>query len=150
MGGSYGGFMTGWLASHAASGSRPRSWSGRSPRGTRSPGPATSATSSPTQYLGADPAGRGRQSPLAYADKIDLPTLIIHSEHDWRCPVEQAQRLYVALKLRGVETELLLFPGEGHELSRSGRPQHRLARLEHLLRWWARWLLTPQNPGAAE
>ena len=44
-------------------------------------------------------------------------------------------------------SELLLFPGEGHELSRSGRPRHRLARLEHVLRWWARWLPTPQNPG---
>ena len=49
--------------------------------------------------------------------------LIIHSEQDWRCPVEQAQRLYVALKLRGVETEMLLFPGEGHELTRSGLPE---------------------------
>ena len=44
-------------------------------------------------------------------------------------------------------SELLLFPGEGHELSRSGRPRHRLARLEHVLRWWARWLPTPQNGG---
>jgi hypothetical protein len=42
---------------------------------------------------------------------------------------------------------LLLFPGEGHELSRSGRPRHRLARLEHVLRWWGRWLPTAANPG---
>jgi hypothetical protein len=61
--------------------------------------------------------------------------------------VEQGARLYVELKRRGVPTELLLFPGEGHELSRSGRPRHRLARLEHVLRWWARWLPTPANPG---
>jgi hypothetical protein len=53
----------------------------------------------------------------------------------------------VELKRRGVPSELLLFPGEGHELSRSGRPRHRLARFEHILRWWARWLPTPQNPG---
>jgi hypothetical protein len=46
-----------------------------------------------------------------------------------------------------VPTEFLLFPGEGHELSRSGRPRHRLARFEHVLRWWARWLPTPANPG---
>ena len=51
------------------------------------------------------------------------------------------------LKRRGVPSELLLFPGEGHELSRSGRPRHRLARFEHVLRWWARWLPTPENPG---
>jgi hypothetical protein len=61
--------------------------------------------------------------------------------------VEQGARLYVELKRRGVPTEFLLFPGEGHELSRSGRPRHRLARLEHVLRWWARWLPTAQNPG---
>ena len=47
-------------------------------------------------------------------------------------------------------SELLLFPGEGHELSRSGRPRHRLARLEHVLRWWARWLPTARNPGDVE
>ena len=50
------------------------------------------------------------------------------------------------LKRRGVPSELLLFPGESHELSRSGRPRHRLARFEHILRWWARWLPTAQNP----
>jgi hypothetical protein len=75
---------------------------------------------------------------------------VIHSEEDWRCPVEQGARLFVELKRRDVETELLLFPGEGHELSRSGRPRHRLARLEHVLRWWARWLPTPQNPVPGE
>jgi hypothetical protein len=75
--------------------------------------------------------------------------MVIHSEEDWRCPVEQGARLFVELKRRGVPTELLLFPGEGHELSRSGRPRHRLARLEHVLRWWARWLPTPQNTGSS-
>ena len=64
--------------------------------------------------------------------------------------MEQGLRLYVDLKRRGVPSELLLFPGEGHELSRSGRPKHRLARFEHILRWWARWLPTPQNPGSGE
>ncbi len=54
--------------------------------------------------------------------------------------------VFVHLKRRGVPTELLLFPGEGHELSRKGRPRHRLARFEHVLRWWARWLPTPANP----
>ena len=74
---------------------------------------------------------------------------MIHSEEDWRCPLEQGARLYVELKRRGVPSELLLFPGEGHELSRSGRPRHRLARLEHVLRWWARWLPTDLNPGTS-
>ena len=89
---------------------------------------------------GPDPARQAAQSPLTYADQINIPMLIIHSEHDWRCPVEQAQRLFVALKRRGVPVEMLLFPGEGHELSRSGRPQHRLARFEAILEWWSRHL----------
>jgi dipeptidyl aminopeptidase/acylaminoacyl peptidase len=100
----------------------------------------------PDRYLGTDPARLAEQSPMTRVDRISTPTLVVHSEEDWRCPVEQGLRLYVALKRRGVPTELLLFPGEGHELSRSGRPRHRLARIEHLLRWWARWLPTAQNP----
>jgi dipeptidyl aminopeptidase/acylaminoacyl peptidase len=77
---------------------------------------------------------------MARVEHVRTPTLVVHSEQDWRCPVEQGQRWYVALRLQGVESELLLFPGEGHELSRSGRPRHRRARFEHVLRWWARHL----------
>lgn len=101
------------------------------------------------EYVGTDPARIAAQSALAGAGAITTPTLVVHSEEDWRCPVEQGTRLYVELKRRGVPSELLLFPGEGHELSRSGRPRHRLARAEHVLRWWARWLPTPHNGGAA-
>jgi len=138
MGGSYGGFMTGWLASHAGERFRAAiveravtSWDSFS-------GSSDIGFVFAEQYTGADPAASAAQSPLAYVDKIDLPVLIIHSEQDWRCPVEQAQRLYVALKLRGVDTELLLFPGEGHELSRSGLPSHRVARFDAILDWWSR------------
>ena len=102
------------------------------------------------EYVGTDPERIAAQSALAGAGPITTPTLVVHSEEDWRCPVEQGMRLYVELKRRGVPSELLLFPGEGHELSRSGRPRHRLARFEHVLRWWARWLPTPQNPGQGE
>ena len=106
----------------------------------------------PDQYVGTDPTRIAAQSALAGAGAITTPTLVVHSEEDWRCPVEQGARLYVDLKRRGVPSELLLFPGEGHELSRSGRPKHRLARFEHLLRWWARWLPTPSDavPAGAE
>jgi dipeptidyl aminopeptidase/acylaminoacyl peptidase len=138
MGGSYGGFMTGWLASHAGDRFRAAiveravtSWDSFT-------GSSDIGFIFAEQYTGADPEVSAAQSPLAYADKIDLPVLVIHSEQDWRCPVEQAQRLYVALRLRGVETELLLFPGEGHELSRSGLPSHRVARFEAILDWWRR------------
>ena len=64
----------------------------------------------------------------------------MHSEQDWRCPVEQAQRLYVALRKRGAVVELLLFPGEGHELSRSGTPRHRVARFAAITEWFDRHL----------
>ncbi|SDE64274.1 Dipeptidyl aminopeptidase/acylaminoacyl peptidase [Blastococcus fimeti] len=94
------------------------------------------------EHLGTDPARLAEQSALAAAPAITTPTLVVHSEQDWSTPLEQGQRLYVELKRRGVPSELLLFPGEGHELSRSGRPKHRLARFEHVLRWWARWLPT--------
>jgi dipeptidyl aminopeptidase/acylaminoacyl peptidase len=66
--------------------------------------------------------------------------LIIHSEQDWRCPVEQAQRLFVALKRRGTEVEMLLFPGEGHEMSRTGLPSHRVARFEAIIEWFDRFV----------
>jgi dipeptidyl aminopeptidase/acylaminoacyl peptidase len=140
MGGSYGGFMTTWLSAHDGSRFRAAiseralnafdSFTGSSDIGyffTR-------------VYAGEDPEQVRRQSPLTYVDDIDIPMLIIHSEQDWRCPVEQAQRLFVALKQRGVETEFLLFPGEGHELSRSGLPSHRIARFDAVLDWWGRHL----------
>ncbi len=91
-------------------------------------------------YVGTDPERVKAQSPLTYADKIQTPMLLIHSEEDWRCPLEQAQRLFVALKRRRAEAEMLVFPAEGHELSRSGLPSHRAARFDAILDWWDRHL----------
>ena len=75
-------------------------------------------------------------SPLHYARNVKTPTLILHSEQDLRCPMEQAEQWYVALKRLGVETKLVRFPDENHDLSRSGKPKHRLERLEHLIGWF--------------
>ncbi|MDZ7704144.1 MAG: S9 family peptidase [Trueperaceae bacterium] len=78
-----------------------------------------------------------QQSPIRHVDKVTTPLLIVHSEEDHRCPVEQAEQFYIALKALGkAPTKLLRFPGEGHELSRSGRPDRRVARLEALLGWF--------------
>jgi dipeptidyl aminopeptidase/acylaminoacyl peptidase len=149
MGGSYGGYLTTLLIGRTT-----RFAAAISERAMTDPvsfvGSSDIGWFFPDVYLGTEPERVAAQSPLAAAGKITTPTLVIHSEEDWRCPLEQGARLYVELKRRGVPTELLLFPGEGHELSRSGRPRHRLARFEHILRWWARWLPTPQNAGEAE
>ncbi|MBM7662733.1 dipeptidyl aminopeptidase/acylaminoacyl peptidase [Bacillus mesophilus] len=75
-------------------------------------------------------------SPLHYARNVKTPTLILHSEQDLRCPMEQAEQWYIALKRLGVETKLIRFPDENHDLSRSGKPKHRLERLQHLVGWF--------------
>jgi dipeptidyl aminopeptidase/acylaminoacyl peptidase len=81
-----------------------------------------------------------RRSPLYYVDRVKTPTLIVHSEEDLRCPMEQAEQWFTALKLNGVETEFVRIPGENHELSRSGKPKHREERLRHLVRWMKKHL----------
>ena len=75
-------------------------------------------------------------SPLKYADQVRTPTLIIHSDEDHRCEVSQGLQFFTALKRNGVETRLCVFRGENHELSRSGRPRPRLARMQEIVRWF--------------
>jgi dipeptidyl aminopeptidase/acylaminoacyl peptidase len=140
QGGSYGGYMTTWLAGHHGD----RFKGAVSERAVNAidsfHGSSDIGWFFAAALWGDDPSGWAEQNPLSFADHICIPVLIIHSEHDWRCPVEQAQRLFVALRLRGVPAEMLLFPGEGHELSRAGRPSHRVARFEAILDWWGRHL----------
>jgi dipeptidyl aminopeptidase/acylaminoacyl peptidase len=133
LGGSHGGYMVGWLMAHTD-----RFRVGVSERAVNAID-SFLATSDvgwlfPSLY-GTDPEGHRRQSPLTHADRIAAPLLIIHSEDDLRCPLEQGQRLFHALKSRGADVEMLVFPGEGHELSRTGRPGHRVARFEAILDW---------------
>lgn len=145
MGGSYGGYLTAWTIAH-----HHRFKGAIVERGFLDPisfeGSADIGWYFGGEYLGASTEGLAAQSALAHVDKVLTPTLVIHSENDLRCPLEQGQRYYTALKRRGVDTGLLVFPGEDHELSRSGRPRHRRQRFEHILRWWARFLPTDANP----
>ncbi|MET7421058.1 S9 family peptidase [Dactylosporangium sp. NPDC005555] len=138
LGGSHGGFMTTWLAGRHGD----RFKAAVSERAVNAidsfQGSSDIGWVFADSLYGADGGSFEVQSPLTYAGKIDIPVLIIHSEQDWRCPVEQAQRLFVALKRRGTPVELLLFPGEGHELSRTGRPSHRVARFDAILDWFGR------------
>ena len=73
---------------------------------------------------------------MKYADKVKTPTLFIHLLEDYRCPVDQGYQMYSALAAHGVESRLVLFRGENHELSRSGKPKHRLRRLNEITGWF--------------
>jgi dipeptidyl aminopeptidase/acylaminoacyl peptidase len=79
------------------------------------------------------------RSPLSRADRVRTPTLIIHSDGDVITPLGQGQEWYFALKALGVPTEMVVFHGEGHELSRSGTPLNLVERLRRILEWFERW-----------
>ncbi|GGM96888.1 peptidase S9 [Thermus composti] len=76
------------------------------------------------------------KSPLRLVHQVKAPTLVVHSEADHRCPIDQGETWYTALFHLGVKARFLRVPEEGHELSRSGRPDRRLARLRAYLDWW--------------
>jgi len=79
-------------------------------------------------------------SPIAYIGNAKTPTLVIHSEGDLRCPIEQGEQVFVALKRLGVESEFVRFPDEFHGLSRTGRTDRRIVRLNHIVRWFDTYL----------
>ncbi|HHW99001.1 MAG TPA: S9 family peptidase, partial [Firmicutes bacterium] len=143
-GGSYGGYMTNWIVTQT----------------DRFKGAVTlrSISNMYTKYGCSDigwygnKAGFGgrdlwdsedfimERSPIRYAPRVKTPILIIHSEEDYRCPMEQAEQWYVALKRLGVTTEFVRFAGENHELSRSGKPRNRIDRLNFIVGWFERFV----------
>jgi len=143
MGGSYGGFMTARILAvddRFVSAVPERGlYAFTSFVGTSDIGPRF-----PRMYLGEVPPGDidmlWKASPLSRAHLIKTPCLIIHSESDYRCPMEQGEQLFAVLVAAGVEVEMLRFPGNGHELSRGGKPQHRKQRFEAILDWHGRYL----------
>ncbi len=138
-GGSYGGYLTNWTIGHddrfrAAVTQRCvsnfHSFFGTSDIGT---------TFGVTEFDGlpwSDAEKLLRHSPISYVDRMDTPLLILHSEQDLRCPIEQAEQLFASLKYLDKEVAFVRIPEEGHELSRSGTPSRRLARLHHLIGWF--------------
>jgi dipeptidyl aminopeptidase/acylaminoacyl peptidase len=84
----------------------------------------------------SDPDEYTRMSPIRLVRDIRVPMLLIHSEDDLRCPISQAEELFVALRTLGRDVVLYRFPAEGHELSRSGSPVHRVQRAEIILDWF--------------
>ncbi len=137
-GGSYGGFMTNWLVGHtdrffAAVTQRSISnWI--SFYGVSDIGPRFTE-----MQLGGDVVHDMPKlwgfSPLAYVENVTTPLLMIHSENDDRCPIEQAEQFYTNLRRLGREVELFRVPNASHDLSRSGKPKLRVARLEAILNW---------------
>lgn len=137
-GGSYGGFMTNWIIGHtdrfaaAASQRSISNWV------------SMSYTTDIGYYFGPDQTGgtawnglekMWEQSPLKYADHCKTPTLFIHSDEDYRCWMAEGLQMFTALRIHGVPARLCLFHGENHELSRSGKPKHRLRRLREITDW---------------
>lgn len=139
MGGSYGGYLTAWIIAHEH-----RFAGAIVERGFLDPtsfqGTSDIGSFFGDEYVGVEPAQIAAQSPMAVVGDVVTPTLVLHSEHDFRCPLEQATRYYSALKRQGTPAEMLVFPGEDHELTRSGRPRHRVERFDAVLDWWQRHL----------
>jgi dipeptidyl aminopeptidase/acylaminoacyl peptidase len=79
-----------------------------------------------------------KHSPIAYIGNAKTPTMVIHNEMDLRCPIEQGEQVFVALKRLGVDTEMVRFPEEFHGLSRGGRTDRRIERLNHIAGWFER------------
>ena len=142
-GGSYGGFMTNWIVSHTdrfAAAATQRSISnwisfyGTSDIGYYFASDQTDAN--PYEKL----EEMWEQSPLKHAQNIDTPLLFIHSDKDYRCPIEQAMQLYTVVKEKGVDTRFVWFKDENHDLSRTGRPKGRIKRLEEITAWMNHYL----------
>lgn len=143
MGGSYGGFMTNWIV-----GNTDRFAAACSQRSI-SNWVSKCMTTDIGYYFNmdqikADPWGSPEKmwshSPLKYADKAKTPTLFIQSDEDYRCWMGDAIQMFSALKYFGTESRMCLFHGENHELSRSGKPKHRIRRLTEMMNWFEKYL----------
>lgn len=142
-GGSYGGYMTNWIIGHtdrfrcAASQRSIANWISKF--GTTDIGYYFNADqNASTPWINQEKLWW--HSPMKYADKVKTPTLFIHSEEDYRCWLAEGIQMFTALKYHGVEARLCMFRGENHELSRSGKPKHRIRRLEEMTNWFEKYL----------
>ncbi len=145
-GGSYGGYMTNWAIGHtnmfkAAVTQRSvvncHNFFGTSDAGFYFIGEVANGKpwEKPMNYM--------KVSPLSYVKNVNTPLLIIHSEGDQRTPIEQGEQLFTALKLLRKKCAFLRFDGESHDLSRTGSPKNRMARLAHIIKWFNRYLKNP-------
>lgn len=140
-GGSYGGYMTAWIVGHtdqfASAVTQRGVYNLISFYGTSDvPGLITSDFD---VEAWEDPDLLWKHSPLAYAQNVKTPLLIIHSENDYRVPIEQAEQLFAFIRRNGGTVEMLRYPRDGHELSRSGEPEHRVSRLTEMIAWFDKY-----------
>ncbi|TLS38541.1 S9 family peptidase [Pseudalkalibacillus caeni] len=142
-GGSYGGFMTNWIVGKTnrfkaavtqRSISNWQSFYGVSDIGY------FFANWEIGSHLTDDPEKLWEHSPLKYVDQIETPLLILHGEKDYRCPVEQAEQLFIALKHQNKVTRFVRFPESDHNLSRTGAPTLRVERLNQIAGWFEDYL----------
>jgi dipeptidyl aminopeptidase/acylaminoacyl peptidase len=143
MGGSYGGFLTSWTVGHTN-----RFKAACSERAVNNVATLFGTSDIGVSFLEAQSGALPwdnmqwytEHSPLTYAPHITTPLLILHAEDDLRCPIEQAEQLFAVLKRLRKEVLCVRFPDENHEMSRAGKPRHRLERYRYILDWFARYL----------
>jgi dipeptidyl aminopeptidase/acylaminoacyl peptidase len=143
MGGSYGGYMTNWVIGH--SNDFKAAITDRCVCNLVSMQGTSDFVEAPDTYWPGNAWDRPEKlwdmSPLKYLGHCKTPTLVIHSEGDLRCNIEQAEQGFSALKLNNVPTRLVRYPSStSHGLSRSGPPDLRLHRLGQIIKWWKKWL----------
>jgi acylaminoacyl-peptidase len=142
-GGSYGGFMCNWIEGHTdrfaaiASQRSVSNW-------VSDFGCSEIGVSFDTNEMLATPwngmEAMWEASPLKYACNAKTPILFIHSLCDYNCTLDQGIQMFTAMKYFGVESRMCLFEGENHSLSRSGKPRHRMRRLQEMTDWFERYL----------
>jgi len=142
-GGSYGGYLTNWIVTQTD-----RFRAAITERSICNM--ASKWGTSDIGYIGNDLQWGGppweaeafyrERSPLTHVRNARTPLLLIHSERDFRCLIEQGEQFFTALKYLGQTAEFVRFPNEGHELSRSGQPLHRLERVRRIVGWFAKYL----------
>jgi len=143
MGGSYGGYMTNWVIGHCHDFAA--AITDRCVSNLVSMAGTSDWMEAPDRYFPGNfwdrPQARWDQSPIQFFGNVKTPTLVIHSEGDLRCNIEQGEQVFAALLLRGVPARMVRYPrSTSHGMSRSGPPDLRLHRLREILEWWARHL----------
>ncbi|HEX2908195.1 MAG TPA: S9 family peptidase [Phototrophicaceae bacterium] len=140
-GGSYGGYMTAWLVGHTD-----RFKAAVSHRGVYNLLSFTGTTDIFSFIFAEygvqvwdDPLRLWQESPLAYAHKIKTPLLIMHSENDFRVPIAEAEQLFAYVYRSGGTVQLVRYPRDGHEMTRSGEPEHRVSSLTHTIEWFDKY-----------